>query len=54
VSASDSGFDVDTNRIALVSSEGVDELPLLSKREAASRIIDAAIRIRSARTLTSA
>lgn len=54
VSASDAGFDVDTNRIALVSSEGVDELPLLSKQEAASRIIDAAIRIRSARPLASA
>lgn len=49
VSASDSGFDVDTNRIALVSSEGVVELPLLSKREAAMRIIDAARSIKSAR-----
>ena len=48
VSALDSGFDVDTNRIALVSSDGVDELPLLSKREAAEKIIDAAIRIRRA------
>jgi phosphopantothenoylcysteine decarboxylase / phosphopantothenate---cysteine ligase len=49
VSACDSGFDVDTNRIALVSSEGVVELPLLSKREAAARIIDAAIKIKGAR-----
>jgi len=49
VSASDSGFDVDNNRIALVSSEGVVELPLLSKREAAMRIIDAARSIKSAR-----
>ncbi|HSB08860.1 MAG TPA: bifunctional phosphopantothenoylcysteine decarboxylase/phosphopantothenate--cysteine ligase CoaBC [Blastocatellia bacterium] len=47
VSGSDSGFDVDTNRIALVSSEGVVEMPLLSKREAAERIIDAAMKIRS-------
>ena len=47
VSASDSGFDVDTNRIALVSSDGVVELPLLSKREAAGRIIDAAMKKRS-------
>jgi len=46
VSCTDSGFDVDTNRIALVSSEGVVEMPLLSKREAAERIIDAAIKIR--------
>jgi phosphopantothenoylcysteine decarboxylase/phosphopantothenate--cysteine ligase len=51
VSASDSGFDVDNNRIALVSSEGVIELPLLSKREAAARIIDAALTIRRTRPL---
>jgi phosphopantothenoylcysteine decarboxylase / phosphopantothenate---cysteine ligase len=54
VSASDSGFDVDHSRIALVSSEGVVELPLLSKQEAAARIIDAAMKIRSARPLTTA
>ncbi len=52
VSASDSGFDVDTNRIALVSSEGVTELPLLSKREAAEHIIDAALEIRRSRPLS--
>ena len=52
VSASDSGFDVDHNRIALVSSEGVVELPLLSKLEAAASIIDAAMKIRSARPLS--
>lgn len=52
VSGSDSGFDVDTNRIALVSSEGVVELPLLSKREAAERIIDTALKIRSSRPLS--
>ena len=40
------------NRIALVSSEGVVELPLLSKRDAAARIIDAAMMIRSARPLS--
>jgi phosphopantothenoylcysteine decarboxylase / phosphopantothenate---cysteine ligase len=52
VSGPDSGFDVDTNRIALVSSEGVVELPLLSKREAAARIIDTAMKIRSSRPLS--
>ncbi len=52
VSAADAGFDVDTNRIALVSSGGVLQLPLLSKQEAAARIIDAAIRIRSERPLS--
>ncbi|HXI90192.1 MAG TPA: bifunctional phosphopantothenoylcysteine decarboxylase/phosphopantothenate--cysteine ligase CoaBC [Blastocatellia bacterium] len=54
VSALDSGFDVDHNRIALVSSEGVVELPLLSKQEAAARIIDAAMKIRSVRLLPTA
>src|SRR5215813_7748692 len=52
VSASGSGFDVDTNRITLVSSEGVDELPLMSKRDAAARIVDAAIKIRRSRPLS--
>ena len=52
VSASDAGFDVDTNRITLVSSESVDELPLMSKSDTAARIIDAAIRIRRSRPLT--
>jgi phosphopantothenoylcysteine decarboxylase/phosphopantothenate--cysteine ligase len=50
VSASDSGFDVDTNRITLVSSNNVVELPLLSKREAADRILDAALKLRVAVT----
>lgn len=49
VSASDSGFDVDNNRIALVSPDGVVELPLMSKREAAARIFDAASSIRHTR-----
>ena len=52
VSASDSGFDVDTNRITLVSPEGVDELPLMSKQDAAARIVDAAIKIRRSRPLS--
>jgi phosphopantothenoylcysteine decarboxylase / phosphopantothenate---cysteine ligase len=50
VSSSDSGFDVDTNRIALVSLDGVTELPLLSKRDAAEHIIDAALEIRRSRS----
>lgn len=49
VSSSDAGFDVDTNRVALVSTEGVTELPLLSKRETAEHIIDAALEIRRLR-----
>ena len=52
VSAPDSGFDVDTNRISMVSSDGVAELPLLSKVDAAEKIIDAAMKIRNARPLS--
>jgi len=52
VSGSDSGFDVDNNRIALVSAAQVVVLPLLSKREAAAQIIDAAMQIRSERPLS--
>ena len=52
VSGSDSGFDVDCNRIALVSSEGVVELPLLSKLEAAAQIVDMALKIRRSRPLS--
>jgi phosphopantothenoylcysteine decarboxylase / phosphopantothenate---cysteine ligase len=48
VSAADSGFDVETNRITLVGSDGVIELPLMSKREAADRILDAALKLRGA------
>ncbi len=43
VSAIDAGFDVDTNRIILVSPQGETELPLLTKREAADRILDAVL-----------
>jgi len=50
VSAADSGFDVETNRITLVASDGVIELPLMSKREAADRVIDAAIKLRQVTT----
>lgn len=34
------GFDVETNRVALVSASGVRELPLLPKREVAAAILD--------------
>ena len=36
------GFGVDTNIITLITREDMEELPLLSKEEAANRIIDAA------------
>lgn len=44
-----SGFDVETNRVALVSADEVLELPLMPKREAADHILDAALRLKSAR-----
>ncbi len=37
------GFGVDTNIITLITRDGAQELPLLSKEEAACRILDAAI-----------
>ena len=37
------GFGTDTNVITLITREGVEELPLLSKEEVASRILDAAL-----------
>jgi phosphopantothenoylcysteine decarboxylase/phosphopantothenate--cysteine ligase len=49
VSAPDSGFDVETNRITLVSASDIVEMPLLTKREAADRILEAALQARQAR-----
>jgi phosphopantothenoylcysteine decarboxylase/phosphopantothenate--cysteine ligase len=41
VSAADSGFAVDTNRVTLLSADGgVEALPLLSKAEVADRVMD--------------
>ena len=37
------GFGVDTNVITLITAQGAEELPLLSKEEAANRILDAAL-----------
>jgi phosphopantothenoylcysteine decarboxylase/phosphopantothenate--cysteine ligase len=53
VSASDSGFDVDTNRITVVSASDIIEMPLLTKREAAGRILEAAMRLRQSRAAQS-
>jgi phosphopantothenoylcysteine decarboxylase/phosphopantothenate--cysteine ligase len=40
VSRPDAGFDVETNRVTLVSADGEQETPLLSKREVAEIILD--------------
>ncbi|HKQ09402.1 MAG TPA: bifunctional phosphopantothenoylcysteine decarboxylase/phosphopantothenate--cysteine ligase CoaBC [Blastocatellia bacterium] len=49
VSANDAGFDVDTNRVTLVSAIENVELPLLTKRQVADRIFDAAINLKALR-----
>jgi phosphopantothenoylcysteine decarboxylase/phosphopantothenate--cysteine ligase len=40
VSAPGAGFDVDTNQVTLISPDGADALPLLSKADTASRVLD--------------
>jgi len=41
ITAKESGFDVDTNKVTLIDREGkAESLPLLSKREVADRILD--------------
>jgi phosphopantothenoylcysteine decarboxylase/phosphopantothenate--cysteine ligase len=41
ITKDDSGFDVDTNRVTLIDKKGkTEELPLMSKREAAEKILD--------------
>ena len=40
VSQDDAGFAVDTNRVTFVSAAGDEELPLLSKREVAERLVE--------------
>jgi len=41
ITKADSGFDADTNRVVIIDKKGkAEELPLMSKREAAERILD--------------
>jgi phosphopantothenoylcysteine decarboxylase/phosphopantothenate--cysteine ligase len=41
ITKADSGFDVDTNRIVIIGKTGkAEKLPLMSKREAAEKILD--------------
>jgi phosphopantothenoylcysteine decarboxylase/phosphopantothenate--cysteine ligase len=51
VLAEGAGFDVDTNRITIVGRDREDELPLMSKKDAAVRIIDAVLDLKRARSL---
>jgi len=41
-----SGFDTTTNAITIITRDQTLELPLLSKREAANRILDVIVRLR--------
>jgi phosphopantothenoylcysteine decarboxylase/phosphopantothenate--cysteine ligase len=47
VSASDAGFDVETNRVAFVTEAGVEELPLMAKRDVANHLLDAARKVKA-------
>jgi phosphopantothenoylcysteine decarboxylase / phosphopantothenate---cysteine ligase len=48
VSAADSGFDVTTNAVTIITKNGATaELPVMSKREAADRILDVIVSLRS-------
>ncbi len=41
ITATDSGFAVDTNKVTLISRDGkVEDLPLMTKREVADRVLD--------------
>ena len=41
ITQADSGFDVDTNRVVIIDKKGkMEELPLMSKREVAERVLD--------------
>jgi phosphopantothenoylcysteine decarboxylase/phosphopantothenate--cysteine ligase len=46
ITQADSGFDVDTNRVILIDKSGkTEELPLMSKREVADKILDRLIQL---------
>ena len=49
VTAEGAGFGTDTNIVTLISHGGTETLPLMSKREVAHRIWDAALALRGAK-----
>ena len=50
ITASDSGFDTDTNRVTIIDRKGkIDSLPLLAKREVADRILDRVVELLAAK-----
>jgi phosphopantothenoylcysteine decarboxylase/phosphopantothenate--cysteine ligase len=46
VSRADAGFDATTNQITIITSNDSVELPVMSKSEAADRVLDAIVKIR--------
>ncbi|HMG37083.1 MAG TPA: bifunctional phosphopantothenoylcysteine decarboxylase/phosphopantothenate--cysteine ligase CoaBC [Blastocatellia bacterium] len=46
VSAAASGFDADTNQVTLITADEEEGLPLMSKKEAAAKILDAAMALK--------
>jgi phosphopantothenoylcysteine decarboxylase/phosphopantothenate--cysteine ligase len=54
VSRSDAGFEVDANAVTLVSSEGIEAVPLQSKAAVAAVILDRVERLLQARTESTA
>jgi phosphopantothenoylcysteine decarboxylase/phosphopantothenate--cysteine ligase len=49
VSRVDAGFDTETNAITIITKDDSVELPVMSKGEAADRILDVIVRIRKSR-----
>ncbi|MCX6010282.1 MAG: bifunctional phosphopantothenoylcysteine decarboxylase/phosphopantothenate--cysteine ligase CoaBC, partial [Chloroflexi bacterium] len=46
ITASDSGFGTDTNRVTIIDRKGkVENLPLMSKREVADKVLDRVVRL---------
>ena len=42
----EAGFGVDTNIITIITKENINELPLLSKNEAANKLLDEIMKIK--------
>ncbi|HEU4836020.1 MAG TPA: phosphopantothenoylcysteine decarboxylase, partial [Pyrinomonadaceae bacterium] len=49
VSRVDAGFDTATNKIAIITNSDLVELPVMTKGEAADRVLDAIVKIRHSR-----
>ena len=45
IASENTGFGVDTNILTLITADGAEELPLMSKEDAASQILDRAVRM---------